>query len=115
MKSLPLLLLAGLASGPLLAAGYTGPGAQSVVNDVAAAREAADETPVVLEGRIVRQLKHEHYAFQDATGTLEVEIDDEDWPATPVDDQRTVRLYGEVDKELFGRRIDVEHIEVPNP
>ncbi|ACO78476.1 hypothetical protein AvCA_22850 [Azotobacter vinelandii CA] len=114
MKSLPILLITSLIATGSFAAGYTGPGAQGAISTVSAAREAADETPVTLEGRIVRQLKHEHYEFQDRTGSIEVEIDDEDWPTTAIDEKRQVRLQGEVDKELFGRTIDVDFIEVLN-
>ena len=49
MKRLTLaLLLTPLFSTAVLAAGYTGPGATVQVTTVAAALDAADDTPVVL-------------------------------------------------------------------
>ncbi|MFD2405539.1 NirD/YgiW/YdeI family stress tolerance protein [Azorhizophilus paspali] len=101
--------MASLIATGSSAAGYIGgrPGRHGTVS---ATREAADETPVTLEGRIVRQLKHEHYEFRERTGSIEVEIDDENWPATTIDEKRQVRLQGEVDRELFGCTIDVDFV-----
>lgn len=110
-RTLLALLLASLSSTAALAAGYNGPGAQQS-NTVAAALEAADETPVVLEGRLLRQIRGEHYEFADASGSIEVEIDHEDLPAQTIDQNSRVRLFGEVDRELLKRSVDVERVEL---
>ncbi|KAA0949068.1 MULTISPECIES: NirD/YgiW/YdeI family stress tolerance protein [unclassified Pseudomonas] len=109
------LLLAPLFSTAALAgAGYTGPGAQSVVT-VAGAQAASDDTPVVLQGHIVSRLKdHEKYEFKDTTGTIAVEIDDEDLPPVPFNEKTQVKLTGEVDKGLMSREIDVDRVEIIN-
>ncbi|KRW61189.1 YgiW/YdeI family stress tolerance OB fold protein [Pseudomonas sp. TTU2014-080ASC] len=124
MKRFALVLLAPLFSTAVLAAngysgpgaqpstGYTGPGAQIQVTTVAQALKAGDDTPVVLQGQITKRLNDEMYQFKDATGTIEVEIDDELWPAQAVSETATVRLTGEVDRDLVGREIDVEYLEV---
>ncbi|WP_447594534.1 YgiW/YdeI family stress tolerance OB fold protein [Aquipseudomonas campi] len=106
-------LFAPLFSASALAAGYTGPGVEPVTT-VSAAHEAADDTPVVLQGHITRKLKSESYAFKDATGTITVEIDDEDLPPVAFDDKTRVRLTGEVDKGLMTREVDVDLLEVLN-
>lgn len=108
------LLLAPLFSTAALAAGYTGPGATTQVTTVAAALKASDDTPVVLQGQIVKRLQDERYEFKDASGTINVEIDDEDWPAQAISDSVTVRLTGEVDHDLSSREIDVESLELVN-
>ena len=82
-RTLLALLLAPLFSSAALAAGYSRPGAQQI-NSVAAALEAADETSVVLEGRLLRQIRGEHYEFADVSGKVEVEIDHEDMPAQAI-------------------------------
>lgn len=124
-RTLLALLIAPLFSTTVLAAGYngpgaaqngtaggyTGPGAIAPITQVSAALEAADDTPVVLEGRLLRQLRDEHYEFADQSGSIEVEIDDEDLPAQPIDQNSRVRLYGEVDRDLSGRSIDVDRVE----
>ena len=77
-----------------------------------AALEAADDTPVVLQGTIVKRIKGDIYEFRDATGSMKVEIDDEDFPPMEINDKTRVKLTGEVDRDLVGREIDVEFVEV---
>ena len=84
------------------------------VTTVAAALEAADDTHVVLEGQIVKRLQDELYEFKDGTGTIQVEIDDEDWPGQSVSENAKVRLTGEVDKDFNSREIDVDRVELIN-
>lgn len=105
------LLVAPLFSTAALAAGYTGPGAQAITT-VAAAQEAVDDANVVLQGHIVKKLGDEKYEFKDASGTITVEIDDEDLPPVAFDDKAKVKLTGEVDKGMMKREIDVDLVEV---
>ncbi|CAI8822807.1 MULTISPECIES: NirD/YgiW/YdeI family stress tolerance protein [Pseudomonas] len=108
------LLLAPLFSTAALAAGYTGPGAQSVTT-VAAANDAADDTPVVLQGYVVKKVNNDDkYEFKDTTGTITVEIDDEDLPPVAFNDKTKVKLSGEVEKHLMSREVDVDRVEVIN-
>lgn len=83
LRHLPLIAAIGLFSTVTLAAGYTGPGATPTTTTVKAALEAADDTPVVLQGTIVKRIKGDIYEFRDATGSMKVEIDDEDFPPAP--------------------------------
>lgn len=108
------LMVLPLLSTVAFATGYTGPGATPQVTTVAAALEAADDTHVVLEGQIVKRLQDELYEFKDATGTIQVEIDDEDWPGQKVSETAKVRLTGEVDKDFNSREIDVDRVELIN-
>jgi uncharacterized protein YdeI (BOF family) len=48
-----ILLVAPLFSTTVLAAGYTGPGAE-VVSTVVAANNASDDTPVILKGFVIK-------------------------------------------------------------
>ncbi|MBD9482819.1 NirD/YgiW/YdeI family stress tolerance protein [Pseudomonas sp. PDM14] len=105
------LLVAPLFSTAALAAGYTGPGAQAITT-VAAAQEAVDDANVVLQGHIIKKLGDEKYEFKDSSGTITVEIDDEDMPPVAFDDKTKVKLTGEVDKGMMKREIDVDLVEV---
>ncbi|WP_409261372.1 YgiW/YdeI family stress tolerance OB fold protein [Pseudomonas putida] len=107
------LILAPLFSTAALAAGYTGPGALSVTT-VAAAHDAADDTPVVLQGYVTKINNDDKYEFKDNTGTITVEIDDEDLPPTPFNDKTKVKLTGEVEKHLMSREVDVDIVEIIN-
>ena len=106
------LLLVPLFSSTAMATGYTGPGAVTQVTSVAAALKAADDTPVLLQGQIVKRLQDELYEFKDASGTIHVEIDDEHWPAQAISETAVVKISGEVDHDLTSREIDVEHLEL---
>ncbi|AGZ33152.1 MAG: YgiW/YdeI family stress tolerance OB fold protein [Pseudomonas sp.] len=107
-------LLVPVFSTAALAAGYTGPGAQPVIT-VAAANEAADDTPVVLQGFVTKKINNDDkYEFKDNTGTITVEIDNEDLPATPFNEKTKVKLTGEVEKHLMSREVDVDIVEIIN-
>ncbi|MCW2066412.1 UNVERIFIED_ORG: uncharacterized protein (TIGR00156 family) [Stenotrophomonas maltophilia] len=114
-RRLTLALLATSLS--LLSAGafaqYTGPGATSAVTTVAEARDQRDE-PVVLQGTLVAKIGHERYRFKDATGEIDVEIDDKDLPShQAVSATTVVELHGEVDTHRFKPTdIDVDHVRI---
>ena len=70
-----------------------------------------DDTPVVLVGKIEKNLGNEKYQFSDKTGSIVVEIDDEDWRGQVVKPENTVEIRGEIDKELLGTpEVDVDVI-----
>ena len=110
--TLALLFLPLMSGAALAAGGYTGPGATTQVTTVAGAHDAADDTPVVLQGQIVKRLKGDRYEFKDASGTITVEIDDEDWPPKAVSENAKVKLTGEVERELMSREVDVDIVEL---
>jgi len=93
---------------------YTGPGATSAVTTVAEARDQRDDQPVVLQGTLIAKIGHERYRFKDATGEIDVEIDDKDLPdRQPVSATTVVELQGEVDTHRFKPTdIDVEHVRI---
>lgn len=123
LRHLPLIAAVGLFSTVTLAAGgYTGPGsdaqpaaaATGQITTVKQAQAAADDTKVVLEGTITKRISSEHYEFKDATGSIQVEIDNDDWPAgTSVSENTKVRLTGEVDHhKQKPTDIDVDRVEI---
>ncbi|MBB4862910.1 uncharacterized protein (TIGR00156 family) [Pseudomonas nitritireducens] len=122
LRHLPLIAAIGLFSTVTLAAGYTGPGSEAQpaaaaagqITTVKQAQAAADDTKVVLEGTITKRISDEHYEFKDATGSIQVEIDHDDWPAgTSVSENTRVRLTGEVDHhKVKPTDIDVDRVEI---
>jgi len=75
--------------------------------------KAADDTPAVLTGYITQRLRKEHYEFKDDSGIIQVEIDNDEWPAQAVSETTQVRLYGEVEHKKRGEReIDVDRVEI---
>lgn len=75
------------------------------------AKEMRDDTNVIMQGKIVAQVKGDKYTFEDNTGSITVEIDDEDWRGQTVTPSDTVKIYGEVDRGLTKTEIDVDTIQ----
>lgn len=73
-----------------------------------------DEQRATLEGHIVRQVRHEHYVFRDASGSIEVEIDDDEWGGLDVTPANRVYLEVEVDRKRNGIEVDVKSIRLAN-
>ena len=94
--------------GAAAAGGYTGPSAAAMT--VAEAKKLSDDTPVVLVGNIEKSLGGEKYLFTDKTGSVTVDIDNEDWRGLTVNEDDTVELRGEVDKEFMNFEISVDSI-----
>ena len=90
------------------AGGFKGPGiADSTVAD---ALKLPDDTPVVLKGKIEKSLGNEKYQFNDGTGVIVVEIDNEDWTGVSVNEKDLIVIKGEVDKDLMNVEIDVDSV-----
>lgn len=94
--------------GAANAGGYTGPSAAAMT--VAEAKKLSDDTPVVLVGKIEKSLGGEKYLFTDNTGSVTVEIDNDDWRGLNVSDKDTVEIRGEVDKEFMSLEISVDSV-----
>ena len=63
------------------------------------------------KGKIEKALGNEKYQFNDGTGTIVVEIDDDEWNGLTVKPEMTVQISGEIDKELMQTpEVDVEAI-----
>lgn len=88
--------------------GFSGPGPD--VTTVKQALQMNDDSRISLRGKIVRSLGDEMYLFQDATGTIEVEIDYEVWRGLNVTPEDTVVISGEVDRDWSRRTIDVSSV-----
>ena len=88
--------------------GFDGPSVDAT--KVSDALSLWDETPVLLIGNIQKNLGGELYAFSDGTGTITVEIDDEDWMGQTVKAGDKVSIWGEIDKEFNSIKVDVDRI-----
>ncbi len=61
-------------------------------------RGLSDNSPVIIRGYLLRQNGENSYVFQDSTGTINLEIDEEDWGGTTVSPNDYVEVWGEVDR-----------------
>lgn len=73
--------------------------------------EMRDDVPVIVKGNIVQRMGDEMYLFEDGTGTIRVEIDDDEWRGQTITPTDTVKLYGEVDRGIFTTEIDINYVE----
>ncbi len=96
------------ASAQPLGGGFTGPSQASV--SVQEAKDLGDDAPVILTGKIEKSLGGEKYLFTDSTGSVTVEIDNDDWRGLTVSEKDTVEIRGEVDKDFTSFEIDVDSI-----
>lgn len=93
--------------------GFAGPGPGNSALTVKDALKQRDDSWVVLQGRIVASLGDEKYTFQDASGSVMVEIDDDEWRGITVTPETNLEISGELDKEMFETpKIDVKSFKV---
>lgn len=69
-----------------------------------------DDTPVVMRGRITKNMGDNIFVFEDASGTIMLEIDEESWNGNTVRVDDIVTVYGSVDKETNYTEVDVDSI-----
>ena len=89
--------------------GFTGPGLKAI--PVKEAKKLKDDAPVLLQGKILRSLGNEKYLFSDGSETITIEIDDKLWGELSVNENDTVQIGGEVDKEFTKVEIEVNSIK----
>lgn len=118
MNSITSIVVAGLMmTGTMLV--HAAPVNQSALaatqlSSVKNALHAKDDSKVMLKGKLIRALGDEKYQFQDASGTITVEIDDELWQGHAVSEQQEITLLGEVDidyKPTKRVEVDVDSIQ----
>jgi uncharacterized protein (TIGR00156 family) len=91
--------------------GFVGPNVSNTT--VEKAKGLRDDSWVVLEGSIVRKVGKELYEFRDASGSVNVDIDDDVWGGLTVTPKDKIRIEGEVDKDWNSVEIDVKRISKP--
>ncbi len=105
-------------SGPSNASGasggtYSGPSSVQLMTVRDLLENGRDDQVARLQGRIVSHDGDDDYTFEDATGRIRVEIDDDDFPAGQVVNAETrVELLGEFDKGLRSSEFEVDRMTV---
>ena len=69
-----------------------------------------DNTPVVMRGRITKNMGNNIFVFEDGSGTVMLEIDEESWNGNTVRVDDIVTVYGNVDKGTNYTEVDVNSI-----
>lgn len=102
---------------------YTGPGSISKleVMPVKQVKEQAaqlDKTDalVKMQGYITEQINEDTYWFEDSSGRVWVELDEDGLPEKPFNDKTLLTIVGEVDYDMLEEvEVEVEQILSRNP
>ena len=81
------------------------------ISTVKAAKQQADGNAVVLEGHIsdrAHTVNPEEFWFQDETGGIKIEINQNIWHGQEVNPQQKIRILGEVDHNDFNNSVEIE-------
>ncbi|MCQ9616370.1 NirD/YgiW/YdeI family stress tolerance protein [Paenalcaligenes niemegkensis] len=114
LKTISASLALGAASlafvGQANAADETLPVATSVSQIL---EDTKDDQPVTLKGSLTKLEADEKYSFSDGTGEIQVDIDENVFPASTLAPNAQVEITGEVDKGIIGKtEIDVKSVNV---
>lgn len=97
---------------------FQGPGSLDKIYTVkeikanASKLDRADQQ-VKVKGYIVKHINKNDYLFQDATGSMRVELKKKYMPDQPFDDKTELILIGEIDHDLLdGVELEVEELAV---
>lgn len=117
MNKFNLLLTAAAVvfSTPAMARNSDGGFVDVNVITVEEAKNMNDDAYVILQGYITDRNGDEKYVFQDKTGSITVEIDDDDWDGVDVSPADLVEIQGEIDKGWMAVEIDVDTISKVAP
>lgn len=113
MKKISVLAILGaIATVPGFAASNNMNNNAMTVVSVEEVRNMSDNSPVIIRGYLLRQNGENSYVFQDDTGTINLEIDEEDWGGQTFSPNDFVEVWGEVDKNgMSVTEIDVSAIK----
>lgn len=92
--------------------GFSGPSVEIITVENAKGME--DDTFVILRGNITKSLGDDMYIFTDGTGTINIEIDEDEWNGVTVGPEDVVEIRGEIDKGWASIEIDVDQIKKVN-
>lgn len=83
----------------------------AIVKSVGEALKAADDTPVRLDGQIVKQVGKKDFIFKDAGGQeIQIEVSKKAWNGATISPQDNVQIIGKVDKEWNKTEVDVKQV-----
>lgn len=86
--------------------------AEKNVVTIAQAKKLADETGVTLKGTIVKHISGDDFELKDSTGTIVLDVDDDQWKPMKLKAGDKVRVVGEIDTHrIKPTDVDVIHIE----
>ena len=80
------------------------------VVSVSNANNQPDDSRVIIEGFIIRNISHNLYEFKDDSGINRVKIDKDKWNGLIVSPDTKIRIEGRIDNHLIDHEINAEKI-----
>ncbi|MEM8208979.1 NirD/YgiW/YdeI family stress tolerance protein [Morganella morganii] len=80
------------------------------VVSVSNANNQPDNSRVIIEGFIIRNISHNLYEFKDDSGITRVKIDKDKWNGLIVSPDTKIRIEGRIDNHLIDHEINAEKI-----
>lgn len=80
------------------------------VVSVSNANNQPDDSRVIIEGFIIRNISHNLYEFKDDSGITRVKIDKDKWNGLIVSPDTKIRIEGRIDNHLIEHEINAEKI-----
>ncbi|HEK2896875.1 NirD/YgiW/YdeI family stress tolerance protein [Proteus terrae] len=71
-----------------------------------------NNSTIIIEGFIVRNINHNVYEFKDDSGSIRVKIDNDKWNGLNVSSDTKIRIEGRVDNHLVQDEINVGRISL---
>lgn len=76
------------------------------------ALNAKDDSRAILQGKIVREIKHEKYLFSDGQNNIIADIDDDVWLGLTITPNDLIEIEGYIDNDAFERtEVEVKRIK----
>ncbi len=88
--------------------GFTGPAVEVIT--IEQAKGMSDDTFVILRGNITQNIGEELYVFTDGTGSINIEIEEDQWNGQKISPEDLVEIKGEIDKGWASIEIDVDSV-----
>ncbi len=71
-----------------------------------------NDSTIIIEGFIVRNITHNVYEFKDDSGSIRVKIDNDKWNGLNISSDTKIRIEGRVDNHLVQDEINVDKISL---
>jgi|GEM_PF-337434 len=112
LKLKTLLPIGLLAFSSTSFAEFIGPGSQPKPIEVIEVNEVLDDQKVALQGNIIQQTDDDEFIFKDASGEMEIEIDQDKFANITVTPEDEVLIIGEADVDVFETTIEAEELQL---
>jgi uncharacterized protein (TIGR00156 family) len=110
-KLLSIVAAAGLIFGAAAVNAGTMSGSDKPVSQVSAVQNMPDDSMVYIQGYLTQNLGNEMYTFQDDSGTITVEIDDDLLASSAATPNTLVWIAAEVNKDGNVTSLEAEEIQ----